>query len=319
MIRTAFQSMPTAAPRFAAARPNWHSTLEEFAMRLVGRASSIPHALLGSRAGEALGILNYHRVADPVAGVPRPLHNVPPPRFAEQISGLIRGGWSVWPLRQVLQCRRRGHQPPRRVFVITFDDGFESVYHQAWPVLRRLEAPFTLFVNTQYLDSAQPFPFDVWGMDHAACVPPETYRPLTSAQCRKMADSGLMELGAHTHSHEDFRGRPEAFRQDLELCVEALRAQFGVDEVPFAFPYGSPRRGFASPDLTAAAREVGVICALTTRAMLVDLRSDPFSWGRFTAFDWDTSTTLAAKLGGWYSWAGRLRSWCSRLSEQATA
>jgi peptidoglycan/xylan/chitin deacetylase (PgdA/CDA1 family) len=305
--------MAVPAPRFAAARPDWRTTLEECAMRVVGRASSIPHAVLGSRAGDALAILNYHRVVDPVVGSPKPLHNVPPARFAEQISGLLRRGWSVWPLQRVLEFRKQGQPAPPRVAVITFDDGFESVYHHAWPVLRRLEAPFTLFVNTQYLDSNEPFPFDVWGLDHRQRVPAATYRPLTTAQCLEMADSGLVELGAHTHSHEDFRGRPEEFRRDLELCVELLRARFGVTDVPFAFPYGSPRKGFANPALQAAARQVGVTCALTTRAMLVDLRSDPFSWGRFTAFSWDTSSTLAAKLGGWYSWAIEARSRCSSL------
>ncbi len=125
-----------------------------------------------------------------------------------------------------------------------------------------------------------------------------------------------MELGAHTHSHEDFRGRADEFHSDLALCVELLRSRFAVQEVPFAFPYGSPRRGFTSPDLQAAARQVGVTCALTTRSALIDLRSDPYSWGRFTAFDWDTSTTLAAKLGGWYSWSSRLRNWCARSGEQ---
>jgi glycosyltransferase involved in cell wall biosynthesis len=50
-----------------------------------------------------------------------------------------------------------------------------------------------------------------------------------------------------------------------------------------------------------------VICGLTTDCALVDPRSDPFEWGRFNAFDWDTSTTLAAKLDGWYTWAAKLK------------
>jgi peptidoglycan/xylan/chitin deacetylase (PgdA/CDA1 family) len=135
---------------------------------------------------------------------------------------------------------------------------------------------------------------------------------MTTAQCLEMLNSGLVELGAHTHSHEDFRGRPEEFRRDLEVCVQILRSRFGIETVPFAFPYGSPRNGFTSPELRAAAREVGVTCGFSTRAMLVDPRTDPFTWGRFTAFSWDTSATLAAKLSGWYRWAIDLRDKCRR-------
>ncbi len=108
-------------------------------MRVAGRASSVPYVALGSRAGDWLAILNYHRVVDPIAGIPRPLHNVPPAKFAEQVSGLLRRGWSVWPLQRVLEFRQQGKSLPPRVVVITFDDGFASVYDHAWPVLERLK------------------------------------------------------------------------------------------------------------------------------------------------------------------------------------
>ena len=74
-----------------------------------------------------------------------------------------------------------------------------------------------------------------------------------------------------------------------------------------AFPYGSPHAGCASEERAAAARRTGVSCGLTTDCVVVDPRSDPFSWGRFNVFPWDTSATIAAKLAGWYSWAPRLR------------
>ncbi len=43
---------------------------------------------------------------------------------------------------------------------VTFDDGFETVYRHAWPVLQELRIPATVFLNTAYLDSPEPFPFD---------------------------------------------------------------------------------------------------------------------------------------------------------------
>ena len=51
-----------------------------------------------------------------------------------------------------------------------------------------------------------------------------------------------------------------------------------------------------------ASRRAGVACALTTEAACVAPGADPFGWGRFNAYDWDTAGTLAAKLEGWYGW-----------------
>ena len=40
----------------------------------------------------------------------------------------------------------QGEPVPPYVVVVTFDDGFESVYEHAWPVLREFRIPATIFV-----------------------------------------------------------------------------------------------------------------------------------------------------------------------------
>lgn len=294
-------------PLFPSEKPALRKALEDLGMRTAGRAAVCLHTLLGSRAEGAVGILTYHRIAPQVRGVPPPLHNVTPERFREQIGGLMRRGFNLWPLRRILDEAAARRELPPRTIAVTFDDGFETVFTRAWPILRELQVPATVFVNTAYLDASDPFPFDTWGIDWQGRVPPESYRPLTSNQCRELQADGIVELAAHTHTHEDFRDRPEQFRQDLQLSVDILRSRFGVDQVMFAFPFGSPALGFAGGALARAAREAGVVCGLTTESVLIDPRSDPFHWGRFNAFAWDTSATLAAKLAGWYTWAPKLR------------
>ncbi len=299
--------------RFVPEPPRLRKLPKESLMWLTGKIGAGLHRTLGHRAGDSLGILMFHRVWPRVPGLPFPLHNVEPHRFREQLGGLLRRGYEFWALRKVLEYRCAGELVPPRTVVVTFDDGFQSVYTHAWPALKEFQIPATVFVNTAYLDSDEPFPFDAWGVECHSLAPRESYRPLTSDQCREMIDSGLIEIGAHTHSHEDFRGRPDEFRDDLQLSVDIVRERFGLDEVTFAFPYGSPHSGFAGGQLADAARETGVACALTTEPVLVDPSSDPFHWGRFNAFSWDTSATLAGKLGGWYSWAPKLRQSLARV------
>jgi peptidoglycan/xylan/chitin deacetylase (PgdA/CDA1 family) len=307
------QTARPAQARWVPAKPLVRKLVDELGIRAAGRLGVYLDLLLGRRVDERLGMLTYHRTAPPLPGAPEPLHNVAPERLRQQIAGLRARGFTFYPLSRVLDCRRRGVGVPRRTVVLTFDDGFETIYTWAWPVLREFEVPATVFLTTAYLDGDAPFPCDDWGMAYQDCVPPEWYRPLTSAQCLEMAAGALVELGAHTHTHEDFRCRAEAFRKDLQISVDILRTRFGRREVPFAFPYGSPHRGFTSRELAQAARQTGVVCGLTTESTAVDLASDPFCWGRFNVFPWDTGATLAAKLDGWYGWAPKLRQQIARF------
>jgi len=280
--------------------------LRDMGKRAAGGLSAALGTLCGSRAGDRFGVVTYHRVAPRVASVSKPQINVAPRQFRRQIAGVLDRGLTIWPLSKVLDYRADGKPLPPGVTVVTFDDGYESVYLNAYPVLRELQVPATVFVNTAYIDDDDPFPFDSWALAHRDRVPAETYRPLRRRQIDEMAGGGLIEFGSHTHTHDDFRNRPEAFRRDLQTSVEILRTQFGLREVPFAFPYGRWHHGSVSEELMAAAREAGVTCALTTEMELNHSQSDPFGWGRFNADAWDTGRTLAAKLGGWYGWAPKL-------------
>ena len=254
--------------------------------------------LLGGWAG-GFGVLMYHRIARPGRG-PAPTWCVSPARFRAQLRGLHRRGYRALPLRQLLTRSAAGRPIPPRTFAVTFDDGYENVYAHAWPVLRDLGAPATVFLATAYLDSPGPFPFDDWPDAGSPAAPAESWRPLTTAQCAEMYAGGLVDLGCHTHTHANFRGRPDAFRRDVTQSVAVLRLRFGLGAPTFAFPFG-----IVDADLVEAARRAGVVCGLTAQADVVRPGADPFAWGRFHADESDDAATLAAKLDGWYSLARR--------------
>jgi peptidoglycan/xylan/chitin deacetylase (PgdA/CDA1 family) len=272
-----------------------------------GIASMLVEGLFGARVDESLGILVYHRVAPLVSDLPGSSLTVTPDRFRQQIAGLMDRGYVIRPLREVLRNRALGMPPSPRTVVVTFDDGFASVYTYAWPVLKELKAAATVFLTTAYLDSNNPFPFDIWGNTYRSRLPAEGYRPLTSNECREMAEDGLVELGSHTHTHRAFRGRPTELGEDTQTSVELLQKRFGLKELGFAFPGGRRYLGQWEEDLLAAVKQVPVTCALTTECQPVDWRSDPFGWGRCNVYEWDTVRTLTAKLKGFYSWAPKLQ------------
>ena len=265
--------------------------------RWITRAVTPLDWLLPPRHQRAFGILTYHRVADRSGDPPL---TVSPATFRRQISGLLARGFRPLPLPELVDRQVQGLAIPRNAFAIVFDDGYQGVATQAFPILRELRAPATVFVPTAYLDSESPFPFDPWSQAGADPRRADAWRPLTRRACREMLDSGWMTLGSHTHRHEDFRGREEDFASDLRESIETLR-DFGVEAPTFSFPFGS-----VSDSLRRIAQAAGLRCCLTTDCQLVRPDDDPFAWGRFGAEEYDTPATLSAKLNGWYSWSQNL-------------
>jgi peptidoglycan/xylan/chitin deacetylase (PgdA/CDA1 family) len=262
--------------------------------RAVAWAGCILHRLMGRRLLNRFGILMYHRVSDPVAGLATPTWNVTPASFRDQMTGLLSRGFEPWSLKRLITERKKGLPQDAKVFAVTFDDGFESVYKSAWPVLREYKIPATIFLSTAYLDQQQAFPFDDWAEAGSDRVPADSYRPLTTEQCLTMAADGLVELGAHTHTHRDFTRHPREFAADLAENVAVLRSQLGVARPLFAFPYGR-----ATKEMLKIVADAGCSCALTTYGVPADPNRTPFDWGRFHVERWDTAETLAAKISGW--------------------
>lgn len=276
--------------------------------------SVLLHRALGDRNDGRLGMLLHHRVSPRPAGLPEPPYNVSPDVFRQQLLGLTDAGYRFVKMSDALNAKRSRTPLPPRSVVLTYDDAYESVYQYAFPVMQELGVPGVAFLSTSFLDSEDPFPFDEWSQTYRDRLPPEDYRPIRIAQCREMIASGLFEFGAHTHSHLDFRGRPEAFRQDVAQSVAIIRDLFQLDEVTFAFPWGAT--GNAEGELIDAARKAGVCCAVTTEGELIDLFADDhFNWGRFVVFPWDTASTLSAKLAGCYGWARRIKQSLSRVKQ----
>ena len=287
--------------------PSVRHRLKLFAMRMVARIGGAVGKIVGRRATGTFGVLTYHRIAKPTVGAPTPTINVHPQRFRDQLVGLLRRGFRFERLSRIQAAVDSGTPLPERTVAVTFDDIFDCVYHQAWPILHQLRIPSTMFVSTQYIDTINPFPFDTWGREHRERVSPKSWRPIRDLHLREMLSSGLIEIGAHTHSHQDFRANPAALEADCVHSLDILSERYDVEKPAFAFPYGSPRLGFCSPAMTDAVRRCGVRCALTTDSRTNPFSSNPFNWGRFHVFAEDTATSLKAKLDGWYEWAPQIK------------
>jgi peptidoglycan/xylan/chitin deacetylase (PgdA/CDA1 family) len=101
--------------------------------------SSVRTATTGPPGHESVPILMYHVIAPAPAGAPFPGLYVPPQEFAAQMQALKQAGWHAVTLDQVQANWRRGTPlGPGKPIVVSFDNGYNSQYTQALPVLRSL-------------------------------------------------------------------------------------------------------------------------------------------------------------------------------------
>jgi peptidoglycan/xylan/chitin deacetylase (PgdA/CDA1 family) len=284
--------------------------VERLKLRLLHHYAELMHyagQLTCDRPRDTCAILTYHRIALESADCETPTINVTPHNFRRQLIGLIRKGFRFVSLSELLAAREQPSETNERRVAVTFDDIFDNVYQNAWPVLQELNIPATVFISTAFVDSIAPFPFDRWGRNNVGLAPESAWRPIQQVHLEAMLADPLITLGAHTHSHRDFRHRPMDFATDLQTNVERLSRHFGIHELPFAFPYGVPQLDFCHAGLMRSVQDSGLTCALTTGPHTNRVSNTPYGWGRFHVFDHDSPQSLSAKLNGWYEWLPRLR------------
>ena len=81
----------------------------------------------------------YHVINPPPAGAAFPGLYVPADEFAAQMQALKTAGWHAVTLDQVEAYWKRGVPlGAGKPIVLTFDNGYESQYTNAMPVLKRL-------------------------------------------------------------------------------------------------------------------------------------------------------------------------------------
>lgn len=179
---------------------------------------------VSSDGAQSVPILCYHRFGGPPTRM-----NITAARFEAQMQWLAAHHYQVVRLSDFAQFLAGRRALPRRSVVITIDDGYESVYRQAFPVLRKFGFPATLFVYSDFIGSRDG---------------------LSWPQMEEMQRSGLIDVQAHSKSHRNLVDRlagesDAAYRQRIEmelrqprLLIEKNLGTAGSRVTQYAYPYG---------------------------------------------------------------------------------
>jgi len=214
-------------------------------------------------------VLLYHRVGT----VPIDPHTlaVSSKNFDAQLAYLKKNA-SVISVFDLYQTLITGNVPKRSI-IITFDDGYEDNYTNAFPLLKKYGLPATIFATgdanpseeiwiDQLMQVADPGErryqelFEqlkqlttaertrqIQELCHKKSVTPTVrsdYRRLNVEQLREMINSGLITVGGHTISHSKL-SKLSIDEQENEISRNAgFIASLGSQSIiPFAYPFGS--------------------------------------------------------------------------------
>jgi peptidoglycan/xylan/chitin deacetylase (PgdA/CDA1 family) len=220
-------------------------------------------------------------------------------------------------------ARTTGRALPERPVLVTFDDGYRSVFDLARPILLRYRIPAAVFVCSEPVRRQRLFWFDAVtralgpdAFDALRAQPDERWRraaeehdtpagaapgiaPMTEAQVRQLADEGFA-IGVHTASHAPLAQAPaEVQRREFESCRSALESWTGQRVDALAYPFGAPGVDYTE-ETVAIAASLGFTAGFTTRNDFARPEEPALERSRFVVLAAVTAAELAHRIA--YAW-----------------
>ena len=143
-----------------------------------------------------------------------------------------------------------------RKVLITIDDGYQSFYDNAWPILKKDKIPFILFISTREVGKKGYMSWE---------------------NIREIEKYDFVEIGNHSHTHDyliDFIDKD--IENDLKTSISIFKKEIGKNSVFFSYPFGE-----YSSNLKNIVIELGFKYAFGQHSGVVDYTKNLFEMPRF--------------------------------------
>jgi len=212
------------------------------------------------------------------------------PRVFEHGMALLHdSGYRTLSLVELTDCIRRRVSIPERSFVITFDDGYRSVYEHAFPVLQRHGMTATVFLTVGTTQQ-----------ERLPCM--EGRSMLSWAQIKEMHRAGIA-FGAHTLTHPDLTRLPaELLEVEVVGGKRVIEDALGSRVDTFAYPFG--RYDNRCRELVSR----HFLCACSDRLGLLRPSTDFYAMERVDAYYLRTERLFHTMLSNWFPLYVQVRS-----------
>ncbi len=128
-------------------------------------------------------IFVYHNIVDDESEVYYDYMQTTKEVFEGQIKGLKSVGYHFITYEDLKEYKEGKKKLYKKSCILTFDDGYEEVYKNAYPIAIKYNIPFTMFIITENV-----------GKDGT----------INWSEAKEMKDSGLVTIASHSENHADF-------------------------------------------------------------------------------------------------------------------
>lgn len=166
-------------------------------------------------------ILMYHYIGNNPnpADTARNSLEVTPDKFEEQMKYLKDNGYNSISLDTLYPALKGQTTLPSKPVILTFDDGYEDFYTNAYPILLKYGLHATVFIPINLMNQGY---YLSWG------------------QIKEMSRSGLINFGAHGMNHWQLASLPLPITElEIVQSKKVLQDNLGVPINFIAYPYGS--------------------------------------------------------------------------------
>jgi peptidoglycan/xylan/chitin deacetylase (PgdA/CDA1 family) len=234
--------------------------------------STVTGVATGRPGTERVPILMYHVINPPPAGAPFPGLYVEPSEFAAQMRGLANAGYHAITQDQMWAYWKRGVAlPPGKPIVVSFDNGYQSQYTNALPVLRGLG-----WVGDENIQ--------LTGL-------PPSQGGLSQAQIKGLVAAGW-ELDTQGISHADLITlNATQLAEQVASSRKTIQQRYGVPVNWFCYP-----SGHYDATVIAAVKSAGYTGSTTVVPGWAGPESDPYRLPRLRVLGGTSPESLLSEL-----------------------
>ena len=190
--------------------------------------------------------------------------------FRRQMKFLKEADFNVVSLSNLVKNFRENKNHPAKTIVLTFDDGFQNFYADAFPILGECGFTATVFLVTNYCEKYNDWEGNLPTLERS--------KLLSWNEIKELHKYGI-EFGAHSLTHPDFTNIPlEQVRSELVESKMVIEDKLGSVVETFAYPYG--KFNTAVKQLTAQ----NYVAACSTNLGKVQAKSDFYSLERVDTY-----------------------------------
>lgn len=227
---------------------------------------------------DQVAVLVYHHVSDTVKGP----GTISTGLFHDQLSFLQSRKYNFISLDQ-FKAYLQGGPVPDNAVLVTFDDGYESFYTNAYPVMKELNVPAVSFVITGTIDKPLEGTTPFLNREELASLGKE--QGFIGLQSHTDSQHDKQNGKAYLTHHLTVNGRTETDAEykarltgDAVTCRKKLGAYAQGSGDTLAYPFG-----IYNPEAISALQEGGVRYAFTVMPKIVTRSSDPMRLPRLNA------------------------------------